>query len=77
MELGQYSFREIQEKVSSIGHLRGCTKTGDAISRATQHFEALGRPGAEKIMLVVTDGKSNDEVKIVSEEATKLGLYFL
>ncbi|XP_077967218.1 sushi, von Willebrand factor type A, EGF and pentraxin domain-containing protein 1-like [Styela clava] len=68
-DLSEYSFYEVQQKILNIGHLKGCTATGDAISRATKHFEVLGRLESDRVMIIVTDGKSNDDVEGPAEEA--------
>lgn len=72
--MGQYTFRKVKDRVMAIGHLRGCTMTGDAIKHAIQHFEVLGRPGVERILLLLTDGQSNDEVDNPSKQARENGI---
>nr|XP_039267286.1 uncharacterized protein LOC120342501 isoform X7 [Styela clava] len=74
VELGQYPFRYLRETIMEISQMKGCTATGNAITQGTKHFEALGRDNVDKILVILTDGRSNDDVKQPALEARQEGI---
>ncbi|XP_069036152.1 collagen alpha-1(XXI) chain [Lepisosteus oculatus] len=76
--LGTYlSSTELIEAMESIEYMGGNTRTGIAIKFAIDNLFAhseRGPNGVAKIAVVLTDGKSQDEVKLAAEEARKKGI---
>ncbi|MBN3293978.1 COLA1 protein, partial [Polypterus senegalus] len=73
IHLGQYKTRqELIDAIGGIKYLGGNTQTGRAIKFATDHvFPSSTRtsPARNKIAIVVTDGKSQDDVVDAAVEA--------
>ncbi|RXM33127.1 Collagen alpha-1(XXI) chain [Acipenser ruthenus] len=73
--LGKYaSSEELIEAMESIQYMGGNTQTGIAIKFAWENMFAhsvRAANGVTKIAVVLTDGKSQDEVKHAAEEARK------
>lgn len=78
IKLGQHqSTRELIEAIQDISYLGGNTQTGRAIKFAVDHvFASSQRSNTVKnrIAVVVTDGKSQDDVVDSSEEARAQGI---
>ncbi|XP_066553017.1 collagen alpha-1(XXI) chain [Amia ocellicauda] len=76
--LGRYlSSTELLEAMESIEYMGGNTRTGEAIKFAIDNLFATSERapnGVAKIAVVLTDGKSQDEVKQAAEEARKNGI---
>ena len=47
-------------RIESITQIGGGTRIGRAIRQAVQHFQSYGRSDAAELMIVLTDGDSND-----------------
>ncbi|XP_036402623.1 collagen alpha-1(XXI) chain [Megalops cyprinoides] len=74
-----YSSTELIEAMEAIEYMGGNTRTGKAIQFASERLFATSeraRNGVSKIAVVVTDGKSQDEVAAAAEEARKRGIIF-
>ncbi|NXU88976.1 COLA1 protein, partial [Xiphorhynchus elegans] len=65
------STENLIREMESIHYLGGNTKTGRAIQFAFDHLFAKSSRFLTKIAVVLTDGKSQDEVKDVAAEARK------
>ncbi|KAM8851676.1 uncharacterized protein col21a1 isoform 2-T2 [Synchiropus picturatus] len=72
-----YSNRELIGAMESIEYMGGNTRTGTAIKFATDKLFGLserGPLGVSRIAVVLTDGKSQDEVLKAAEAARKKGV---
>ncbi|XP_076141715.1 uncharacterized protein col21a1 isoform X1 [Alosa pseudoharengus] len=72
-----YSSKALLKAMDDINYLGGNTRTGKAIKFATDKLFALserGPHGMAKIAVVLTDGKSQDEVLAAAEAARKKGI---
>lgn len=72
-----YSIRDLIKAMESIEYMGGNTNTGTAISYATDRLFGLserGPSGVSRIAVVLTDGKSQDEVLRAAEAARKKGV---
>lgn len=74
LELGYYPFREVKDAISDLPRFGRCTATGQAISVVTKHFETLGRDNAHWVLVLLTDGRSNDDVAGPAQQATDAGV---
>lgn len=76
--LGKYfSSNELIKAMESIEYMGGNTRTGTAIKFATDKLFGLserGPKGVARIAVVVTDGKSQDEVLATAEAARRKGI---
>uniref|UniRef100_A0A8C9RJB1 Si:ch211-106n13.3 n=1 Tax=Scleropages formosus TaxID=113540 RepID=A0A8C9RJB1_SCLFO len=76
--LGQHrNSRELIRAIQAIGYLGGSTRTGRALKFAIEHvFPSSGRAGTaqHRIAVVVTDGKSQDDVVDAALEARAQGI---
>ncbi|XP_035519859.1 collagen alpha-1(XXI) chain isoform X2 [Morone saxatilis] len=76
--LGKYSSnKDLIKAMESIEYMGGNTRTGTAIKFATDRLFGLserGPSGVSRIAVVLTDGKSQDEVLKAAEEARKKGV---
>nr|XP_033794994.1 collagen alpha-1(XXI) chain-like [Geotrypetes seraphini] len=70
--LGSYdSSDDLLRRMELIEYLGGNTRTGNAIKFAVEHVFARALRPLTKTAIVLTDGKSQDEVKDAAEEARK------
>ncbi|KAM3862653.1 uncharacterized protein col21a1 [Diretmus argenteus] len=72
-----YSNKDVIKVMESIEYMGGNTRTGAAIKFATDKLFGLserGPKGIARIAVVLTDGKSQDEVLKAAEEARKKGV---
>lgn len=76
--LGKHdSSKNLLKAMDDINYMGGNTRTGQAIKFATDKLFALserGPHGIAKIAVVLTDGKSQDEVLAAAEAARKKGI---
>ncbi|XP_056251589.1 collagen alpha-1(XXI) chain isoform X2 [Seriola aureovittata] len=76
--LGKYSSnKDLIKAMESIEYMGGNTRTGTAIKFATEKLFGLserGPQGISRIAVVLTDGKSQDEVLKAAEAARKKGV---
>jgi len=74
----EMDFKALKSKVSSIKHMGWRTFTGKALARAADIFNSEGRKEKDvaKLLLVITDGQSNDGDQIPAAVANlkKLGV---
>ncbi|KAJ8359993.1 hypothetical protein SKAU_G00165180 [Synaphobranchus kaupii] len=72
-----YSGKDLIEAMESIEYMGGNTNTGKAIQFAHDRLFATSERapnGVAKIAVVLTDGKSQDEVALAAEEARRKGI---
>nr|XP_040033771.1 collagen alpha-1(XXI) chain isoform X1 [Gasterosteus aculeatus aculeatus] len=72
-----FSTKELIKAMESIEYMGGNTRTGTAIEFATKKLFGLserGPAGISRIAVVLTDGKSQDEVLKAAEAARKKGI---
>lgn len=64
-----YSKEEMIDAIDNLQQLGGGTLTGSAINRVSQYFDADGggRPHVQRRLVVITDGESQDQVKIPAQ----------
>lgn len=60
----------------NLSYIGGCAKTADAMHKATEHFDLLGRSifGSKHILVVITNGKSNRHIEASVREAILKGM---
>ncbi|KAM9317338.1 collagen alpha-1(XXI) chain [Gastrophryne carolinensis] len=70
--LGRHrSIDDLIERMQNIEYLGGNTRTGNAIQFAVENLFARSLRPLTKIAIVLTDGKSQDDVKDIAEEARR------
>ncbi|XP_071998359.1 collagen alpha-1(XXI) chain [Engystomops pustulosus] len=70
--LGRHeSSNDLIERMQAIEYLGGNTRTGNAIQFAVDNLFARSMRILTKIAIVLTDGKSQDDVKYIAEEARR------
>ncbi|KAI1894737.1 hypothetical protein AGOR_G00118830 [Albula goreensis] len=72
-----YSSKDLIEAMEAIEYMGGNTRTGKAIQFASERLFATSERapnGVAKIAVVLTDGKSQDEVAAAAEAARKKGI---
>lgn len=70
--LGRHeSIEDLIRRMQDIDYLGGNTRTGNAIQFAIENLFARSLRPLTKIAIVLTDGKSQDDVKDIAEEARK------
>ncbi|XP_067093214.1 collagen alpha-1(XXI) chain [Osmerus mordax] len=72
-----FSSKDLIKAMESIEYMGGNTRTGTAIKFATDKLFGLaerGPKGLARISVVLTDGKSQDEVLAAAEDARKKGI---
>ena len=58
-----YDAEPMMKAIENAPYLRGGTLTGKALKfTKTELFDKTGRPGVPKVLIVMTDGKSTDDV---------------
>ncbi|KAI1885636.1 hypothetical protein AGOR_G00205870 [Albula goreensis] len=76
--LGQYnSARDLKRAIGDIKQQKKKTFTGKALSHMSRLFlqSASNRPSAQQYLIVLTDGKSDDEVSIPAEELRNMTVH--
>ncbi|XP_034057186.1 collagen alpha-6(VI) chain isoform X2 [Gymnodraco acuticeps] len=60
-----YSKEQMLNAITAMQQIGGGTLTGEAITDVSQYFDGLrgGRPDMRQTLIVITDGKAQDEVK--------------
>uniref|UniRef100_A0A3Q0T7H2 VWFA domain-containing protein n=1 Tax=Amphilophus citrinellus TaxID=61819 RepID=A0A3Q0T7H2_AMPCI len=69
--------KKMEKAVERIHHQGGGTQTGRALSSMIEHFKNAKNSRGYKVseyLIVITDGKSQDEVRIPAEELRALGV---
>lgn len=72
-----YSSEELIRAMESIEYMGGNTRTGEAIHFTSERvfdMSERGPNGVAKIAIVLTDGKSQDDVAVAAEAARKKGI---
>lgn len=71
-----YSREEKFKAIDDMQQLGGSTHTGEAIGHVSQYFDSSrgGRPDLWQRLVVITDGQSQDEVKIPAETLRSKGV---
>lgn len=74
-EIGQYNTMvQLKAAVRAIQQMGGGTKTGDALRYMKSLFAKASRTNVPQILIVITDGKSQDEVTRAAEELRQEGI---
>ncbi|XP_014381510.1 collagen alpha-6(VI) chain-like isoform X1 [Alligator sinensis] len=74
-EIGQYNTMvQLKAAVRVIQQMGGGTKTGDALRYMKSLFAKASRTNVPQILIVITDGKSQDEVTRAAEELRQEGI---
>uniref|UniRef100_UPI00398F5E3D vitrin isoform X2 n=1 Tax=Pristiophorus japonicus TaxID=55135 RepID=UPI00398F5E3D len=72
---GEHSTREaVTDAIKNIRYWSGGTSTGDAISYASEHLFSKSKPNKRKLMIVITDGRSYDDVRAPALAAHRNGV---
>ncbi|KAK5891661.1 hypothetical protein CesoFtcFv8_012118 [Champsocephalus esox] len=75
--LNQYSSKvDILRAIDDMKHMNGGTSTGKAITEVSKYFDAArgGRPGMIQNLIVITDGKAQDNVRGPAEALREKGV---
>ncbi|XP_051775340.1 vitrin isoform X6 [Erpetoichthys calabaricus] len=72
---GQYNSKpELLNAIKRINYWSGGTSTGAAITFATEQLFSKSKPNKRKIMIVITDGRSYDDVRAPALAAHRSGV---
>merc|ERR1712136_188866 len=74
ISLAKHTFKYLKNTIQGLKYKGGTTQTGAAIKKGNKNLDNNGRSSVEQILLVITDGKSNDNVKKPSDNARKDGI---
>lgn len=70
-----YTRRGVMNAVQKIPYINGGTRTGLAIRRATRYlFKPHPQPGRKKVLIVMTDGISYDDVIVPARRLRRTGV---
>uniref|UniRef100_A0A674KEP8 VWFA domain-containing protein n=1 Tax=Terrapene triunguis TaxID=2587831 RepID=A0A674KEP8_9SAUR len=73
--ISQYnSVKQLKEAVRDIQQLGGGTNTGDALRYMKSLFAKAARDSVPKLLIVITDGESQDQVTKAAEELRQEGI---
>uniref|UniRef100_A0A8C3IEV9 VWFA domain-containing protein n=1 Tax=Chrysemys picta bellii TaxID=8478 RepID=A0A8C3IEV9_CHRPI len=73
--ISQYnSVKQLKEAVRNIQQLGGGTSTGDALRYMKSLFAKAARDSVPKLLIVITDGESQDQVTKAAEELRQEGI---
>ncbi|XP_078397861.1 vitrin isoform X8 [Cetorhinus maximus] len=64
----------IDTAIKNIRYWSGGTSTGEAISYALKHLFSKSKPNKRKLMIVITDGRSYDDVRAPALDAQRNGV---
>ncbi|XP_066441376.1 collagen alpha-6(VI) chain-like [Eleutherodactylus coqui] len=66
----------IWEAIDKMGYIKNTTYTGKALTFVSQYFTGNkgARPNVKKLLILITDGKAHDEVKLPSESLRNSGV---
>ncbi|XP_067840207.1 vitrin isoform X2 [Heptranchias perlo] len=71
----EHSTREaVTNAIKNIRYWSGGTSTGEAISYASKHLFSKSKPNKRKLMIVITDGRSYDDVQVPALAAQRNGV---
>ncbi|XP_078504952.1 vitrin isoform X3 [Lissotriton helveticus] len=65
---------DVMNAIKNINYWSGGTSTGAAISYASEHLFGKSKPNKRKIMIVITDGRSYDDVRVPATAAHRNGV---
>ncbi|KAJ1153819.1 hypothetical protein NDU88_006577 [Pleurodeles waltl] len=65
---------DVVNAIKRINYWSGGTSTGAAISYASAHLFSKSKPNKRKIMIVITDGRSYDDVRVPATTAHRNGV---
>lgn len=72
---GEHNTREaVSSAVKNIRYWSGGTSTGEAITYASKHLFSKSKPNKRKLMIVITDGRSYDDVRTPALAAHRNGV---
>ncbi|XP_037534127.1 vitrin isoform X1 [Nematolebias whitei] len=72
---GQYNDKaELLNAIKRINYWSGGTSTGAAITYAAEQLFSKSKPNKRKIMIVITDGRSYDDVRAPAEAVQRQGV---
>ncbi|XP_078255213.1 vitrin isoform X2 [Rhinoraja longicauda] len=72
---GEHNTREaVSSTVKNIRYWSGGTSTGEAITYASKHLFSKSKPNKRKLMIVITDGRSYDDVRTPALAAHRNGV---
>ncbi|KAF7219704.1 vitrin isoform X2 [Nothobranchius furzeri] len=72
---GQYNNKaELLNAIKRINYWSGGTSTGAAITYAAEQLFSKSKPNKRKIMIVITDGRSYDDVRVPAEAVQRQGV---
>merc|ERR1712136_618628 len=74
ISLAKHTFKYLKNTIQGLKYKGGTTQTGAAIKKGNKNLDNNGRSSVEQILMVITDGKSNDNVKKPSDNARKDGI---
>merc|ERR1719383_946858 len=74
ISLAKHTFKYLKNTIQGLKYKGGTTQTGAAIKKGNKNLDNNGRSSVEQILMVITDGKSNDNVKTPSDNARKDGI---
>ena len=60
--------RDVHAKIADLQYMFGNTRTGEALSFLRANIFNRAREGASKVVIVLTDGESQDEVKAAASK---------
>ncbi|PIO22374.1 hypothetical protein AB205_0001200 [Aquarana catesbeiana] len=66
--------QDVVNAIMRIGYWSGGTSTGAAITYATEQLFSKSKPNKRKIMIVITDGRSYDDVRAPAAAAHRNGV---
>ncbi|CAH2249364.1 vitrin isoform X1 [Pelobates cultripes] len=66
--------QDLVNAIMRIGYWSGGTSTGAAITYASQQLFSKSKPNKRKIMIVITDGRSYDDVRVPATTAHRNGV---
>lgn len=70
----QYTFSSLSSQILGISYERGSTSMAAAITYSTSKINNDGREGVQKIMIVINDGDSGDDVESAANAARAAGI---
>lgn len=71
---GEHNTREaVSSTIKNIRYWSGGTSTGEAITYASKHLFSKSKPNKRKLMIVITDGRSYDDVRTPALAAHRNG----
>uniref|UniRef100_A0A7M4F517 Vitrin n=1 Tax=Crocodylus porosus TaxID=8502 RepID=A0A7M4F517_CROPO len=66
--------QDVLNAIKRINYWSGGTSTGEAINYASEHLFSKSKPNKRKIMILITDGRSYDDVRVPAMTAHQNGV---